>query len=96
MHKCGQHEVSMTIYVGSIPYQRKLPKCLTFYNIGHNDLTFDVHILGAWEHLCTKYEVTVFKHVALRSVCGQTMQMATMTMMHCGQSTIAQVCTFLD
>ena len=87
IHKCGQHEVSMTImtiYVGSIPCQRKLPKYLPFINIGHNEI-FDVHILGAWENMCTKYEVSMFKHAGLRSV-GV---MKTMTMMHDGQSLIA-------
>ena len=45
MNKCVQYEVSMTIYVGSIPHQRKLPKMAAILTtIGQNYYTFNVHM----------------------------------------------------
>ena len=48
---------------GSMPNQRQLPKWLPFKNIDHSDLTFDEHILGVYVHICTKCEISMFKHV---------------------------------
>ena len=37
MNKCVQYKVSITIYVGTIPHQRKLPKWLLFTNYNRSE-----------------------------------------------------------
>ena len=67
MHKCVQHEVSKTIYVDSIPNQKKIIKVVSTKNICQDDYTFDAYI-GGKVHICTKYEVSIFNPVARRGV----------------------------
>ena len=50
-------------------YAREPPKEISkngchFKNTGHIDLIIHVHILGAYVHMCARYEVSVIKPVA--------------------------------
>ena len=58
----------MTVHMGRISNQRKVPKWLPFENYKSELLIFEVHILGTYVHILTKYEVSVSKPVVRRGV----------------------------
>ena len=62
----------MTASVGRKANQRKIPKWLPFKNYKSESLIFDVHMLGTYVHMCTKYEVSMSNHVP-GGRCAQTM-----------------------
>ena len=63
-----QYEVSMTVCMGRIANQRKVPKWLPFKNYKSKSLNIDVHILEAYGHIHTKYEISMSNPVARRGV----------------------------
>ena len=58
----------MTVYMGRIANQRKVPKWLPFKNYKSESLNINGHMWGAYVHTHTKCEVSVFKPVARRGV----------------------------
>ena len=68
MNMYVKYEVSGTADVAAYPMKENYQNGCHLKNVGHNDFIFDVHILGAYEHICTKYEVSMFKSVARKGV----------------------------
>ena len=60
IHKYMQYEVFMTVYMGWVANQRKVPKWLPFINYKSESLNIScAYIPGTYGHIHTKYEVSV-------------------------------------
>ena len=71
----------MINHVGSRSRCSKKEKKLPFKTVGHIHLTFHVYMLGPCMPMCARYEVSVTKTVARRSVQTIMMMMPTTTIM---------------
>ena len=62
IHNYMQYDVSMTVCMGRIQNQRKIPKWLSFKNYTSESI-FNVHMRGTCVHMYTKYEVSTYNPV---------------------------------
>ena len=62
-----KYEVSMTMWAGE-QIKEKCHKICHLKTTSQNDKIFNVHILGAYMHIYTKYEVSILNPMARRAV----------------------------
>ena len=65
IHMYMQYEVSMTVCVGRVSNQRKVPKWLPFKNFKSKLFKSNQHILLAYAHIHTKYKVSMTVYVGM-------------------------------